>query len=102
MTVTHNGRQYTVTRMADGHSWILVEVGNERHKLRMNRDQLIRAGLGHVVTECMVDTRNLRAALSKKAIARFIGDSEMLEQANEAQRKALGVRVNRNSFEVRV
>lgn len=101
MTVTHNAKQYTVTEMADGYTWQLVEVGNVRHKLRMNRDQLIKNGLGHIVSQC-VDSRALRASLSKKAIARYLEDSVMLQQAIEAQRKALGVRVNRNSFEVRV
>lgn len=101
MIVTHNGRQYTVTKMADGYHWLLTEVGNVRHKLTMNRDQLIKNGLGHIVSQC-VDSRALRASLSKKAIARYLEDSVMLQQAIEAQRKALGVRVNRNSFEVRV
>lgn len=102
MTVTHNGKQYTVTQMADGYHWQLVEVGNARHKLRMNRDQMIKNGFGHIVNQVIVDSHKLRASLSKKAIARYLEDSVMLQQAIEAQRKALGVRVNRNSFEVRV
>ena len=101
MTVTHNGKQYTVTKLANGHMWQLTEIGNPSHKLTFNRDQLINAGLGHVVSSCIVDTRILRAALSKKAIARYLGDTVMLQQAIEAQREALGVMINRNSFEVR-
>lgn len=102
MTVTHNGKQYTVSRFVNGHTWQLVEVGNVRHKLVMNRDQMIKNGFGHIVNQVIVDTHKLRASLSKKAIARYLEDSVMLQQAIEAQRKALGVRVNRNSFEVRV
>lgn len=102
MTVTHKGKQYTATKLANGHMWQLTEIGNPRHKMTFNRDQMINAGLGHVVASCIVDTRTLRAALSKKAIARYLEDTVMLQQAIEAQRKALGVMVNRNSFEVRV
>ncbi|ELK6102015.1 host cell division inhibitory peptide Kil [Citrobacter freundii] len=102
MTVTHNGKQYTATKLANGHMWQLTEIGNPRHKMTFNRDQMINAWLGHVVASCIVDTRTLRAALSKKAIARYLEDTVMLQQAIEAQRKALGVMVNRNSFEVRV
>ena len=102
MTVTHNGKQYNVERMADRLHWRLSELGKPRNTAILNRDQMVLAGLGHVVQEPTVDTKNLRAALSKKAIARYLDDPDMLEQANEAQRKALGMRVNRNSFEVRV
>lgn len=101
MTVTHNGKQYTVSKLANGHMWQLTEIGNPRHRLTFNRDQLIKAGLEHVVSACIVDTQILRAALSKKAIARYLEDAVMLQQAIEAQREALGVLVNRNSFEVR-
>jgi len=101
MTVTHNGKQYTVTKLANGYMWQLAEIGTPRHKLTFSRDQMINAGLGHVVSSCIVDTRILRAALSKKAIARYLGDTVMLQQAIEAQREALGVMINRNSFEVR-
>ncbi|NRF76620.1 hypothetical protein [Citrobacter braakii] len=101
MTVTHNGKQYHASKLANGHMWQLTEIGNPRHKLTFNRDQMIKAGLGHVVSACVVDTHVLRAALSKKAIARYLEDTVMLQQAIEAQRAALGVMVNRNSFEVR-
>lgn len=49
MTATHNGKQYTVTRMADGLHWQLVEVGSPRNKATLNRDQMVLAGLTHVV-----------------------------------------------------
>ena len=101
MTVTHNGKLYHVSKMADGYTWRLTEIGAPRNSVTLNRDQMLIAGFGHIVEQCIVDTKNLRAALSKKAIARYLDNAEMLEQANEAQRKALGVRVNRNSFEVR-
>lgn len=102
MTVTHNGKLYHVSKMAGGYTWLLTEIGTPRNTVTLNRDQMMIAGFGHIVEQCIVDTKNLRAALSKKAIARFLENAEMLEQANEAQRKALGMRVNRNSFEVRV
>lgn len=102
MAVTHNGRQYTVTKMADGYHWLLVEVGNARNKRTMNYDQMINAGLGHIANQNVINRQALKAAISKKAIARCLEDAVMLQQAIEAQRKALGVRVNRNSFEVRV
>lgn len=51
MTVTHKGREYTVTRMADGLHWQLVEVGSPRKKVTLNRDQMVLAGLAHVVEE---------------------------------------------------
>jgi len=102
VTVTHNGKIYHVSKMAGGYTWLLTEIGAPRNKVTLNRDQMLIAGFGHIVEQCIVDTKNLRAALSKKAIARYLDDPDMLEQANEAQRKALGMRVNRNSFEVRV
>nr|WP_318385084.1 hypothetical protein [uncultured Enterobacter sp.] len=101
MTVTHNGKIYTAERMADRMHWRLSEVGAPRNTVTLNRDQMMIAGFGHVIEPCIVDTKSLRAALSKKAIARCICDDVMLQQAIEAQRKALGIRVNRNSFEVR-
>ncbi len=102
MTVTHNNKQYTVTKMADGYHWKLVEVGSPRNSRTYNRDQMINAGMEHIVSQNIINRNALRAAISKKAIARCIGDNAMLEQAIEAQRMALGVRINRNSFEVRV
>jgi acid stress-induced BolA-like protein IbaG/YrbA len=88
--------------MADGYHWLLVEVGNSRNKRTMNRDQLINAGLGHIANQNAINRHALKAAIGKKAIARYLEDAVMLQQAIEAQRQALGVRVNRNSFEVRV
>lgn len=102
MTVTQNGKLYTVTQMADRYHWLLTEIGAPRNTATLNRDQMVIAGFGHIVEQSIVDTKNLRAALSKKAIARYLDDPNMLEQANEALRKVLGLRVNRNSFEVRV
>lgn len=102
MTVTHNGRQYSVTKMADGYHWKLVEVGSPRNSRIYNRDQMIKNGMEHIVSQSTINRHALKAAISKKVIARYLEDAEMLQQAIDAQRKALGVRVNRNSFEVRV
>ncbi|MBJ8867683.1 hypothetical protein [Citrobacter koseri] len=44
-TVTHNGKQYTVSRMADGHHWQLTSVDKPREKITMNHWQMDLAGL---------------------------------------------------------
>lgn len=44
MTVTHNGKQYTV-RQVTGNVWRLTSVDNPRDKLTLNRQQLQLAGL---------------------------------------------------------
>lgn len=44
-TVTHNGKQYTISRMADGHHWQLTSVDKPREKITMNRQQMKLAGL---------------------------------------------------------
>ncbi|WP_169738127.1 hypothetical protein [Siccibacter colletis] len=49
MTVTHNGKQYTVTQLASGYQWQLVEVAAPRSKLTLNRQQMILAGFAHIV-----------------------------------------------------
>lgn len=102
MTITHNGKLYHVSKMAGGYTWLLTEIGAPRNTATLNRDQMLIAGFGHIVEQSIVDTKNLRATLSKKAIASYLDDPDMLEQANEAQRKTLGMRVNRNSIEVMV
>ncbi|QIU89429.1 hypothetical protein [Yokenella regensburgei] len=45
MTVTHNGKQYTIKKMPDGHHWQLASVDNPREKITMNRWQLHIAGI---------------------------------------------------------
>lgn len=45
MTVTHNGKQYTVKKMPDGHHWQLASVDKPREKITMNRWQLHIAGI---------------------------------------------------------
>lgn len=44
-TVTHNGKQYTVSRMADGHHWQLASVDKPRDKITMTSRQMHIAGL---------------------------------------------------------
>lgn len=44
MTVTHNGKQYTVTELSDN-SWRLASVTNPRDSFVMNRQQMALAGL---------------------------------------------------------
>lgn len=45
MTVIHNGKLYTIKKMADGHHWQLVSVDKPREKITMNRWQLHIAGI---------------------------------------------------------
>lgn len=45
MTVTHNGRQYTVTKMADGAIYRLVSVEKPREQLTLTAFQMRISGL---------------------------------------------------------
>jgi len=98
MTVTHNNKQYTVSRLANGHSWQLAEVGNVRHKLVMNRDQMILAGFAHVVNDMPSFSQQcLQAAQNKAVIARGIGDGDMWMSAYNDMKKAIGYPWHRRS-----
>lgn len=44
MTVTHKGKQYTVTELNDN-EWRLTSVDNPRFSLTMDRKQMALAGL---------------------------------------------------------
>lgn len=44
-TVTHNNKQYTVTKLANGHSYRLTSVTKPRESLTLNRWQMHIAGL---------------------------------------------------------
>lgn len=98
MTVTHNNKQYTVTKLANGHSWQLVEVGNARHKLVMNRDQMILAGFGNVVDDRpSFNQLQLKAAQNKALIAITIRDGAMWMSAYNDMKKAIGYPWHRRS-----
>ncbi|VTP12634.1 hypothetical protein PUATCC27989T_00446 [Phytobacter ursingii] len=49
MIVTHNGTQYTVTRMANQYEWKLTSVTNPRDTLKLNGTQMILAGFKHAM-----------------------------------------------------
>lgn len=49
MVVTHNGTQYTVTRMANQYEWKLTSVTNPRETLKLNATQMILAGFKHAM-----------------------------------------------------
>ncbi|WP_176691633.1 hypothetical protein [Superficieibacter electus] len=51
MTVTHNGKQYTLSRMGCQYLWKLTEVGTPRNKITLNRQQMQLAGLGHLIED---------------------------------------------------
>lgn len=98
MTVTHNNKQYTVTRMADNLHWQLTEVANPRNKLRLNRDQMILAGFGHVVdSKPKFDQYHLKLAQKKAAIARETGDGDMWMSAYNDMKAAIGYPWHRRS-----
>lgn len=44
MTVTHNGKQYTVTELSDN-EWKLSSVEKPRESITLNRQQMAFAGL---------------------------------------------------------
>ncbi len=49
MTVTHNGKQYTVRRMANGYSWRFSEVDNRKSGFTTNGFWLLANGFRHVL-----------------------------------------------------
>lgn len=49
MIVTHNGTQYTVTRMANKYQWKLTDINNPRESLTLNANQMLIAGFKHAM-----------------------------------------------------
>lgn len=90
MEITHNNHQYKVTPMANGSLWRLTSVDNPRESVVLNRDQMVIAGLGHVIEKSIVDLNKVRAAQNKIVIARFLGDDLMWTKAVEEYRQATG------------
>ena len=90
MEITHNNHQYKVTPMANGSLWRLTLVDNPRESVVLNRDQMVIAGLGHVIEKSIVDLNKVRAAQNKIVIARFLGDELMWTKAVEEYRQATG------------
>ncbi len=90
MEITHNNHQYKVTPMANGSLWRLTSVDNPRESVVLNRDQMVIAGLGHVIDKSIVDLNKVRAAQNKIVIARFLGDDLMWTKAVEEYRQATG------------
>ena len=90
MEITHNNHQYKVTPMANGTLWRLTLVDSPRESVVLNRDQMVIAGLGHVIDKSIVDLNKVRAAQNKIVIARFLGDELMWTKAVEEYRQATG------------
>ncbi|MDU7134931.1 MAG: hypothetical protein E6325_26605 [Enterobacteriaceae bacterium] len=90
MEITHNNHQYKVTPMANGTLWRLTLVDSPRESVVLNRDQMVIAGLGHVIEKSIVDLNKVRAAQNKIVIARFLGDELMWTKAVEEYRQATG------------
>jgi hypothetical protein len=77
MIITLNNHQYKVTPMANGSLWRLTLVDSPRESVVLNRDQMVIAGLGHVIDKSIVDLNKVRAAQNKIVIARFLGDADV-------------------------
>ena len=90
MIVTHNNQQYKVTPIANGTLWRLTLVDSPRESVVLNRDQMVIAGLSHVIEPGPVDLNQVRAAQNKIVIARFLEDDLMWHQAVEQYRQATG------------
>ncbi len=90
MEVTHNNQQYKVTPIANGTLWRLTSVEHPRESLVLNRNQMVIAGLSHVVEPGPVDLNKVRAAQNKIVIARFLGDDLMWSQAVQEYHQATG------------
>lgn len=90
MEITHNNHQYKVTPMANGSLWRLTLVGSPRESVVLNRDQMVIAGLGHVIDKSIVDLNKVRAAQNKIVIASFLSDELMWTKAVEEYRQATG------------
>lgn len=91
MTITHNGKQYTVSKLGTGYTWQLTEVGNPRHKITLNHQQMVLAGLSHGIEKrSTIDQYHLKAAQGKAAIARMVGDGDMWMSAYSDIKTAIG------------
>lgn len=90
MIITLNNHQYKVTPMANGSLWRLTLVDSPRESVVLNRDQMLKAGLGYVVEPAIVDLNEVRAAQNKIVIARFLGDELMWKKAVEQYARATG------------
>lgn len=88
--VTHQGKQYTVRPLADGLHWRLTEVERPNNSSSLNRDQMILAGFGHIVDGVPADINQARSAQSKAAIAEYLGNEAMWNQAADQFRQATG------------
>lgn len=86
MTVTHNGKQYHASKLNDN-EWQLSSVDKPREKITMNRWQMHIAGL---LQQVEGKHNMLRAAQSKAAIARYLGDSVMWMSAYNDMKAAIG------------
>lgn len=87
--VTHKGKQYTVRKLADGKTWRLSEVDSPRNSFPMSRKNMILAGFGHIVEGSeVIDMNRARYARSKAAIAEYLGNEDMWDQAADQFRRA--------------
>ncbi|WP_312974068.1 hypothetical protein [Atlantibacter sp.] len=90
MEVTHNNKQYKAVPLANGSLWRLTSVERPRESVVLNREQMIIAGLGHVVESQVPDLNKVRAAQNKIVIALFLEDDRMWKEAVEQYRQASG------------
>ncbi len=90
MIVTHKGKQYTVNKLANGYEWRLNLVESPRQGFTLNREQMVLAGFVHVVDGIPADINLARSAQSKAAIAEYLGNEMMWNQASDQFRQATG------------
>lgn len=88
MKVTHNGTEYNVSKLACGYEWRLTDVNNPRSSIVLNADQMALAGLPTETT--VIDLGATQAAQSKAAIAQYLGDDVMWQQAKDKYLSATG------------
>ena len=89
--VTHKGTQYSVTKIGCGYIWRLSQVDCPRNAFTMNRENMILAGFGHVVGQSEPKgTDEVHAAQSKAAIAEYLGNEAMWNQAADQLRQSTG------------
>ena len=88
MRVTHNGTEYNVEIMADRYHWKLTEVDSPREGITLSYDQMRAAGF--LTDAPVIDLGATQAAQSKAAIAQYLGDDVMWQQAKDKYLSATG------------
>lgn len=89
MEITHEGKRYKVTQMANQSFWRLTRVDSPREGFTVNRDWLVNHGYWQQIEQARIDANNLRAAQNKAVIAAGIGDPDMWNGASMQLKRAI-------------